>query len=494
MRKLGVGSLPIGILIAAFMGIVLALLASYSFTNSVPRYLVGTLVQKTVMMELAPVLTGLALAGRVGASIAAEIGTMRVTEQVDALETLAYDPDRLPRGAAHAVGARDVPGGRGRGHDGGTRRRMGGVDGAARPVVGAVSQGRAVVLRRVRCAIRPGEGGEFRRGGHRGGVRLRPAGARRFRGRGRGGHQGRRHLGGAHSRSRCVLGGRLAAGEGHMKKRSNDFLLGAVILGAIALIVAVSLFLRETDIGTKRSRVTARFRDVGQVQVGNVVVIRGVKAGKVEAIELADEGWVHVRLALDAAVELPPRPRGAARRVVAVRRMAGDGHRTAVGAEQPRGHCRSWPSAAGGTGTLPGAVLPDVAQLTTVAGGIAGDVASVAQRFQVAFNDSAARELRASIRSVSAIVERPGAHGAGAVEEPRHRVGGRARRGGRSVACGRRLPEDGGPARHRHVGGRSQAHRAGERTRGHAGARGQRAAQPDHASRSRRPRGTCGAS
>ncbi len=92
MRKLGVDSIPIGILIAAFMGIVLALLASYSFTNSVPRYLVGTLVQKTVMMELAPVLTGLALAGRVGASIAAEIGTMRVTEQVDALETLAYDP------------------------------------------------------------------------------------------------------------------------------------------------------------------------------------------------------------------------------------------------------------------------------------------------------------------------------------------------------------------------------------------------------------------
>ncbi|MBW7933690.1 MAG: ABC transporter permease [Gemmatimonadaceae bacterium] len=92
MRRLGVGSIPIGVLIAAFTGIVLALLASYSFTNAVPRYLVGTLVQKTVMMELAPVLTGLALAGRVGANIAAEIGTMRVTEQVDALETLAYDP------------------------------------------------------------------------------------------------------------------------------------------------------------------------------------------------------------------------------------------------------------------------------------------------------------------------------------------------------------------------------------------------------------------
>jgi phospholipid/cholesterol/gamma-HCH transport system permease protein len=91
-RQLGVDSLPIGILIAGFTGIVLALLASYSFTGAVPRYLVGTLVQKTIMMELAPVLTGLALAGRVGANIAAEIGTMRVTEQVDALETLGYDP------------------------------------------------------------------------------------------------------------------------------------------------------------------------------------------------------------------------------------------------------------------------------------------------------------------------------------------------------------------------------------------------------------------
>jgi phospholipid/cholesterol/gamma-HCH transport system permease protein len=91
-RQLGVDSLPIGILIALFTGVVLALLASYSFTGAVPRYLVGTLVQKTVMMELAPVLTGLALAGRVGANIAAELGTMRVTEQVDALETLSFDP------------------------------------------------------------------------------------------------------------------------------------------------------------------------------------------------------------------------------------------------------------------------------------------------------------------------------------------------------------------------------------------------------------------
>ncbi len=92
MARIGVESLPIAIFIAAFTGIVLALQASYTFTGAIPLYFVGTLTGKTMILELGPVLTGLALAGRVGANIAAEIGTMRVTEQVDALETLAYDP------------------------------------------------------------------------------------------------------------------------------------------------------------------------------------------------------------------------------------------------------------------------------------------------------------------------------------------------------------------------------------------------------------------
>ncbi|HET6579174.1 MAG TPA: ABC transporter permease, partial [Gemmatimonadales bacterium] len=91
MRRLGVDSVPIALFIAVFTGIVLSLLSSYIFTGTVPLYFVGALVGKTVMMELGPVLTGMALAGRVGASIAAELGTMKVTEQVDALETLAYD-------------------------------------------------------------------------------------------------------------------------------------------------------------------------------------------------------------------------------------------------------------------------------------------------------------------------------------------------------------------------------------------------------------------
>jgi len=92
MARVGVDSVPIALFIAMFTGIVLALQASYTFTGAVPMYFVGVLVGKTMMLELGPVLTGLALSGRVGASIAAELGTMRVTEQIDALETMAYPP------------------------------------------------------------------------------------------------------------------------------------------------------------------------------------------------------------------------------------------------------------------------------------------------------------------------------------------------------------------------------------------------------------------
>ena len=106
MRRIGVNSVPIALFIAAFTGIVLSLQASYTLTGAVPLYFVGTAVGKILLLELGPVLTGLVLAGRVGANIAAELGTMKVTEQVDALETLAYDPHSylvVPRVVAASV-------------------------------------------------------------------------------------------------------------------------------------------------------------------------------------------------------------------------------------------------------------------------------------------------------------------------------------------------------------------------------------------------------
>lgn len=92
MLQMGVNSLPLIILTSIFTGAVSAWQAAYQMEGYVPLRYLGTGVSKAVFIELAPVLTALVVAGRVGASIAAELGTMRVTEQIDAMETLAIDP------------------------------------------------------------------------------------------------------------------------------------------------------------------------------------------------------------------------------------------------------------------------------------------------------------------------------------------------------------------------------------------------------------------
>ncbi len=94
-RFIGVGSLPLVFLTSLFVGGVSALQSAYQFQGAVPLVFVGTFIAKSVFIELGPVLTALVVGARVGASFAAEIGTMRVTEQVDALETLAIRPVRF---------------------------------------------------------------------------------------------------------------------------------------------------------------------------------------------------------------------------------------------------------------------------------------------------------------------------------------------------------------------------------------------------------------
>jgi len=90
--NVGVGSLFIVLLVSSFAGAVTALQTGYQFTGSIPYYVVGSLVVESVVLELGPVLTALVLAGRIGARYAAELGTMRVTEQIDALESLGRSP------------------------------------------------------------------------------------------------------------------------------------------------------------------------------------------------------------------------------------------------------------------------------------------------------------------------------------------------------------------------------------------------------------------
>lgn len=94
MLRIGVGSLPLVLVTSVFTGGVAAVQAAYQFQNYIPLRYIGTVIGKSVVIELGPVLTALVVGGRVGASIAAELGTMKVTEQIDALETLAIDPVR----------------------------------------------------------------------------------------------------------------------------------------------------------------------------------------------------------------------------------------------------------------------------------------------------------------------------------------------------------------------------------------------------------------
>jgi len=104
--RLGYNSLPLVLLIGLFTGAVSAWQANYQFEGYIPVKYMGAAVFKAVVIELAPVLTALVIAGRVSASIAAELGTMRITEQIDALESLAIDPIRyliMPRFFANTL-------------------------------------------------------------------------------------------------------------------------------------------------------------------------------------------------------------------------------------------------------------------------------------------------------------------------------------------------------------------------------------------------------
>src|SRR6266851_3387901 len=88
----GYGSLFIVLLVAGFAGAVTSLQAGYQFTGQLPLYVAGGIISESMILELGPVLTGLILAGRIGARYAAELGSMRVTEQIDALESLGRSP------------------------------------------------------------------------------------------------------------------------------------------------------------------------------------------------------------------------------------------------------------------------------------------------------------------------------------------------------------------------------------------------------------------
>jgi phospholipid/cholesterol/gamma-HCH transport system permease protein len=92
LQQVGIGSFPLTTVTAILSGVVTAQQGGYQFTSSIPLYVLGSVVASSVVLELGPVMTAFVLIGRVGARITAEIGTMKVSEQIDALHSLGRDP------------------------------------------------------------------------------------------------------------------------------------------------------------------------------------------------------------------------------------------------------------------------------------------------------------------------------------------------------------------------------------------------------------------
>jgi phospholipid/cholesterol/gamma-HCH transport system permease protein len=90
--SMGAASIPLVCVTGILSGLVTSQQGGYQFTSSVPLYVLGSVVAESIILELGPVMTAFVLIGRVGARITAEIGTMKVTEQIDALLALGRDP------------------------------------------------------------------------------------------------------------------------------------------------------------------------------------------------------------------------------------------------------------------------------------------------------------------------------------------------------------------------------------------------------------------
>ena len=92
LEQIGVRSLGVAAITTIFTGMVLALQTAYSLPALGVKYYIGTVVSKSIVRELGPVLTALIVGGRIGAGMTAEIGTMNVTEQISAMRSMAADP------------------------------------------------------------------------------------------------------------------------------------------------------------------------------------------------------------------------------------------------------------------------------------------------------------------------------------------------------------------------------------------------------------------
>ena len=189
-------------------------------------------------------------------------------------------------------------------------------------------------------------------------------------------------------------------------KRENEFAVGLVVIAALALVVGGALWLSGAHFGKTEETVTARFRTVGGLGVGNPVVLRGVRVGRVEAIRLAPGNWVEADLKIYSGVTLPQKPAV----IAASASLFGEWAATLISSDplpnDPNVRQALVEAQAAGGGKWPGATLPDIGELTAQASRIATDIGTVSTRIQTAFDSSAVTDLRRSIRDFGQIADR----------------------------------------------------------------------------------------
>lgn len=188
-------------------------------------------------------------------------------------------------------------------------------------------------------------------------------------------------------------------------KRRDEVVVGATVVVALALIIAGALWLSESDLGRSGENYTARFRTVGGLGVGDPVVLRGVRVGRVAAIRLGERNWVEAELQVYRDVALPEDPAI----VAASASLFGEWQAGIISLGQapddPNVRRDLSDAAAEGNDAWPGATLPDIGQLTAQAGRIATDIASVSSRVQQAFDSTAVTQLQQSIRDFGRVAD-----------------------------------------------------------------------------------------
>jgi phospholipid/cholesterol/gamma-HCH transport system substrate-binding protein len=182
-------------------------------------------------------------------------------------------------------------------------------------------------------------------------------------------------------------------------RRRTEVTVGIVVLAGLALIFFGTLWLKGVGFGREEVTVRARFREVGQLQVGNAVKFRGVPIGRVEAIELEPGGeGVIVSLRINAHVALPPDPVV----LLSPESLFGDWQAEVY----PRSRFPRYDYAEPrDPAVLPGYSLPEFSRLTAAADQIAENLAVLSERFEAAFTEETAENVRLALENIQEVSE-----------------------------------------------------------------------------------------